>query len=77
MLKIDISIIGLYTENGRGRYPMITTKNHFDKKVILLDWKEHFAWISNISQFLSDFSTVNTLCTGVLNVIIDAMMNHY
>ena len=43
MLKIDICVIGLYTEDGRGRYPMITTKNHFDRKVILLYWKEHFA----------------------------------
>ena len=32
MLKIDINVIGLYTEDGRGRYPMITTKNHFDMK---------------------------------------------
>ena len=31
MLKIDISVICLYTEDGRGRYPMLTTKNHFEK----------------------------------------------
>ena len=70
MLQINISVIGLYTEVGRGRYPMITTKNHFDRKVILLYWKEHFAWISNISRFLSDLSTVkHTLywCTQCLH----------
>ena len=58
MLKFDISVISLYTEDGRGRCPMITTKNHLDRKVILLYWKEHFAWISNISRVLSDLSTV-------------------
>ena len=52
MLQIDISVINLYTEDSRGRYPMITTKNHFDNKVILLYWKQHFALISYISRFL-------------------------
>ena len=51
MLKIYISIIGLYTENNQGRYSMITTKNYFDNKVIVLNWKKHFSRISNISRF--------------------------
>ena len=57
-LNTDNSVIGLYTDDGRGRYPMITTKNHFYKKVVLLYWNKHFAWISNILRFLSDL-TIN------------------
>ena len=55
-LNLLINVIKFYDDDGKARYPIYCSRHVSEKKVDLLYWDGHFAWIKDFSRLMGDIS---------------------
>ena len=56
LLQININVFSFFDEEGRARHPLVISRKNHEHVANLLNWKEHYVPISNISRLFSDIT---------------------
>ena len=61
MLEVGINVSSFFDDEGKGRYLLYATRKVYERRIDLLYWDQHFAWITNFRRFMADLSGRHTL----------------